>query len=424
MAAHTSGIGGTPWGLAVPDGVREWALRAERFPAYVYDFEGLRTHAAAIRAALRPTEFWYAAKANPDARVLAALAPHVDGFETSSGGELAHVREILPGARLAFGGPGKTDEELADALRLGVARVHVESPHELERLAEISRRHGRQVGVLLRGNLEVAVRGAALTMNGPFGMDDAAIARCRELLPAMPWVRPLGVHAHLASGLDAAAMLEVAAQIVGWARGSGLDAAEINLGGGMAVDYRAPGDRFDWASYGAGLRRLSGGGERLRVEPGRAVTAYHGWYVTDVLDVKRTRGEAFVVLRGGTHHLRTPVTKGHDQPFAVLARECGGAAARPATAGAVTLVGQLCTPKDVFARDVRVDRLRAGDIVAFAMAGAYAWNISHHDFLMHPKPDFHYLGDFRTVAPKISGGDVRSGPAASTSLVKGAERAP
>jgi diaminopimelate decarboxylase len=26
------------------------------------------------------------------------------------------------------------------------------------------------------------------------------------------------------------------------------------------------------------------------------------------------------------------------------------------------------------------------------MAGAYAWNISHHDFLMHPKPDVHYVG--------------------------------
>jgi diaminopimelate decarboxylase len=53
----------------------------------------------------------------------------------------------------------------------------------------------------------------------------------------------------------------------------------------------------------------------------------------------------------------------------------------------------LCTPKDVFARQVRVERLAPGDGVAFAMAGAYAWNISHHDFLMHPAPRFHYLDD-------------------------------
>ena len=55
-------------------------------------------------------------------------------------------------------------------------------------------------------------------------------------------------------------------------------------------------------------------------------------------------------------------------------------------------VSQLCTPKDVLARDVPVSGLRAGDLVAFGLAGAYAWNISHHGFLMHPEPGFHYVG--------------------------------
>ena len=34
----------------------------------------------------------------------------------------------------------------------------------------------------------------------------------------------------------------------------------------------------------------------------------------------------------------------------------------------------------------RVMTLRAGDLVAFGLAGAYAWNISRHGFLMHPPP--------------------------------------
>lgn len=36
--------------------------------------------------------------------------------------------------------------------------------------------------------------------------------------------------------------------------------------------------------------------------------------------------------------------------------------------------------------------LRAGDLVAFGLAEAYAWNISHHSFLMHPPPAFIYQG--------------------------------
>jgi diaminopimelate decarboxylase len=367
-----------------PAAVLDAALSAA-LPAYVYDLDALREHAAAIRAALSaepPVELFYAAKANPDARILTALAPYVDGFEVSSGGELAHVRAAVPEARLAFGGPGKTDAELA----LPVDRLHVESPLELRRLAALR----RETDVLLRADLPVAAAGAALRMSGPFGMDAEALGACLDLLAEAPWLRLRGMHAHLASGLGAGPLLEVAAQVLGWARswvGRSGEPVEFNLGGGMAVDYREPGRRFDWARYGAGLASLRRPGEVLRIEPGRSVTAYAGWYVTDVLDVKRTHGSWYAVLRGGTHHLRTPAAKGHDQPFTVIPSGDG-----PAASGTVTLVGQLCTPKDVLARAVPVERVAAGDVVAFSMAGAYAWNISHHDFLMHPKPSVRYAG--------------------------------
>jgi diaminopimelate decarboxylase len=168
---------------------------------------------------------------------------------------------------------------------------------------------------------------------------------------------------------------------------------EINLGGGMTVDYRRPGTRFDWAAYGCGLALAARPGERLRVEPGRAVTAYCGWYVTRVLDVKPSHGKTFAVVAGGTHHLRTPAAKGHDQPFAVIFTPGWDAPwPRPGVPGQpVTIAGQLCTPKDVLARRVAVERLQAGDVVAFGLAGAYAWNISHHSFLMHPPPAFYHL---------------------------------
>lgn len=79
-------------------------------PAFVYDLAALREDAAEVKAALSEPgapEIFYAAKANPDAPILQALAPYVDGVEVASGGELAHVREALPDARLAFGGPAR-----------------------------------------------------------------------------------------------------------------------------------------------------------------------------------------------------------------------------------------------------------------------------------------------------------------------------
>jgi diaminopimelate decarboxylase len=133
----------------------------------------------------------------------------------------------------------------------------------------------------------------------------------------------------------------------------------------MTVDYREPGSVFDWPAYGRGLARVARRGETLRIEPGRAVTAYCGWYLTRVLDVKRSQGKTFAVLAGGTHHLRTPAAKGHDQPFAVIPVDSWPHGwERPGTgAGPVALAGQLCTPKDILARDVPVTRLRAGDLM-------------------------------------------------------------
>ncbi|MEU9132700.1 type III PLP-dependent enzyme [Kitasatospora sp. NPDC048540] len=387
------------------------ALAPDDLPAYLYDLAALRAHAAAVRAALPArVELYYAAKANPEPPVLAALRGAVDGYEVASGGEAAHVAAVVPGARLAFGGPGKTPAEIAAAVRAGVHRWHLESEQELHLLADALADHpDAGADVLLRANLPLdpgALDSVALTMGGrptPFGLDPDRVEHCVRLLagPLGRRIRLRGIHAHLASGLSADRQTALAGHIVDWsaglARRHGLALDEVNVGGGMAVDYADPGARFDWTAFGTGLAKLLDRhpGLTLRIEPGRALTAYCGWYATQVLDVKHSHGEDFAVVRGGTHHLRTPATRGHDQPFEVLPVEHWPHPwPRPAArTGRATLAGQLCTPKDVLAHRAPAPGLRAGDRVLFAMAGAYAWNISHHDFLMHPRPGFHHLDE-------------------------------
>lgn len=369
-------------------------------PVYLYDLAGLAGSAAAIRAALPAgVELLYAMKANPDPGILRTLAPYVHGFEAASGGELRHLAEVLPGtAPAALGGPGKTDRELAAGLAAGVRRFHVESPTELRRLDLLARARDVVAEVLLRVNLPVPVEGAVLVMGGratPFGMSPEQARECARL--DLPGVRVRGVHAHLGSGLSAPAAAGVARAVVDWAV-TELDASEVNVGGGMAVDYTDPQARFDWVGYGSALDELLAAypGRTLRIEPGRAMTVHCGQYLTEVLDVKEAGGEWFVVVAGGTHHLRTPAAKQHSQPFTVLPRpDWAYPFARPVTgAGPVTIVGQLCTPKDVLARVSSGDliggpgRIAVGDTIAFGMAGAYAWNISHRDFLMHDPPEF------------------------------------
>lgn len=361
-------------------------------PAFVTDLAGLRAHVSAVRAALPPAvDLHYAAKANPEAPVLRALEPFVDGFEVASGAELAHVRAACPSAPVAFGGPAKTVAELRAALDARVL-VHVESVAELRSLARLADERGQDVDVLLRVNPPIPVAGAALVMGGqpsPFGLDPGQADLALAELTSSPRVRFRGLHVHLASGLDAPARIGLAVGVLGWADAflarHRLEAELVNLGGGMAVSYDDPRTRFDWKRFGDGLAELAPP-YRLRVEPGRSLTAYAGWYAVRVLDVRPSHGEWFATVEGGTHHLRTPAARGHSQPFTVIACGPGEPRAR------LTVAGALCTPKDVLARQVCVESIAPGDVLAFGMAGAYGWNISHHDFLMHPAPAFHYLG--------------------------------
>ncbi|WP_028279274.1 type III PLP-dependent enzyme [Arthrobacter sp. H5] len=396
-----------PQGTALPERVREAACALADgggVPAYIYDLEHLAGHLARIRSAFDQAgggiEILHAVKANPDPRLLAVIGAHVDGLEVASGGELAHVRSHLPGVPLAFGGPGKTDVELAAALDAGVHRFHVESLHELRRLDLFARAAGTVAPVLLRVNIPSGTAGdgvAALTMGGvpsPFGMDPAEAEKAAVELAQLPGVELFGIHAHLASGHGPAGCVALASSVLDWAAAfaarHGLDVREVNVGGGMDVDYADPDRVFDWDEYARLLAPLAEAYTPLtvRIEPGRAISAYSGWYATQVLDLKRSHGKVFAVCAGGTHHLRTPAAKGHSQPLAVVPRHGWGRPwPRPSETGTeVTFVGQLCTPKDVLARDITVPRLAVGDVVVFGMAGAYAYNISHRDFLMHPAP--------------------------------------
>ena len=369
------------------------ALRGQPSPvcAYVYDTAALRRRAAAVRAAFPPTTtILYAVKANNRTEVVGTLAHSCDGLEVASGGELALA--VAAGAeRIVFGGPAKTDAELAAAVAAG-AQVNVESPHELRRLSRAAVAAGVTVAVCVRVNRAGPALPGSHAMTGtatPFGVDEAQLPAVLALARALPAVEVVGFHLHAVSNnLDAAAHAAFVADALAWSARQGIDLRIVNVGGGLGVDHRSAAT-IDLAVLRERVPAPPAGVE-LIVEPGRILTADAGWYATEVLDLKRTHGRTFAVVRGGTHHFRLPAAWGYSHPFTVLPVDAWPYDwPRPSVENTeVDAVGELCTPRDVLSRGEHVDRLRIGDILVFARTGAYGWDISHHDFLRHPPPAF------------------------------------
>jgi diaminopimelate decarboxylase len=282
--------------------------------------------------------------------------------------------------------------------------IHVESEHQLRRLDWIARHRNQRADILLRVNPASVPQRATLRMGGQatqFGIEEAQIPALIELALGLPGVHLKGLHIHaISNNLDAQehlALLEHYFDLADtWQRRHQLEFDWLNAGGGIGVNYAEPQASFDWEDFCTGLAGLIAARRpRFQVvfECGRFLTADCGCYLADVTDLKHTYGKYFAILRGGTHHFRLPASWQHNHPFVVLPREAWPYPfPRPAVHETpVTLCGELCTPKDTLARDVRVERLRAGDCVAFLLAGAYGWHISHHDFLSHPHPERVYL---------------------------------
>ncbi|MFY1631870.1 alanine racemase [Solwaraspora sp. WMMB335] len=375
--------------------VRELAGGAEPVCAFVYDRVVLDEVVARVRAALPAgSVLLYAMKANGHPAVVARLAQAADGVEVASAGELAAA--VAAGARqVVFGGPAKTDGQLAAAVAAG-AVVNVESVLEVRRLDVVARAAGARAVAAVRVNRPGGGVSGSHRMAGAatqFGVDEAQLGEVVAVARELPGVRLVGFGLHAVSNnLDAAAHARFVTAAVAWAvRAAGrlrLELSYVNVGGGFGVDY-VGGRCFDLERLRAGLAGVVvPPGVRLVFEPGRLLVADAGWYAAQVVDVKRTQGRWFAVVRGGTHHFRLPAAWGYSHPFTVVpVSRWPYPFARPQVVrAAVDVVGELCTPRDVLCRDQVVGRLRVGDVVVFARAGGYGWDISHHDFLRHPHP--------------------------------------
>ncbi|MFJ6213387.1 alanine racemase [Streptomyces sp. NPDC092296] len=395
----------------LPERVRErlLALAAERTPvsAYLYDPAVAADRARALREALPGwAEVFYAVKANSFAPVVEALAPQVDGFEVASVAELELTADAARAAgrphRVVAAGPGKTEALLTALVRADAEVVNAESLLELHRLSRIAAACGRTTRVALRVNpASVPIRGS-LGMGGAptqFGVPEpdvpGVLAQARDL----PGLDVVGFHIHAASNnLDAAAHAAYLRWCLEWsartAAACGVRLRHVDIGGGIGVDFELPGGQrhggFDTALFG----RLAAGitpppGVRVVLEPGRYLVADCGWYAAAVTDVKYAYGAWYAVLRGGIHHFQLPTSWELVHNAAVLPVD-GWPAGLPRPVAAevpVTVVGELCTPEDTLLRDVRVERVRAGDLVVFPVAGSYGWEFAMHSFLGHPVAD-------------------------------------
>ncbi|HET9252922.1 MAG TPA: diaminopimelate decarboxylase [Candidatus Eisenbacteria bacterium] len=400
VARHFAGSGST---LSI-GGIPATALAASHgTPLFVYDAGILDRQLALLRATYPPEfDIAYSIKANPCPAIVRHFVAAGLGLEVASAGEFHQTQRAgCPPGRVLFAGPGKTETELAYVLERGIGEIHVESEREAERVEEIAARLGVRARVALRINPGPDAQGGAMRMGGkpaPFGVDEERIDPVVDRLAKSAHVEFQGIHLFTGTQiLDDGVLVhqyrkgvEIARRVAGRI---GRPLQVVDFGGGLGIPYFPSESPLPMDRLAEGLRALAAEvradarlrGTRLLIEPGRYLAGEAGVYLTRVNDIKESRGKTFLIVDGGmNHHLAASGNLGQvikrNFPIAVANRleEPAGAA--------VDVVGPLCTPLDVLARDVTLPEARVGDLVAIFQSGAYGRTASPLGFLSQPSP--------------------------------------
>jgi diaminopimelate decarboxylase len=345
--------------------------------------------AAAIKKAYRDLDkaiahprvsIHYAIKANSNLAVVKLLKECGAKMDIVSGGELQRCLAAgVKGKDIMFSGVGKTEEEMAYALKSGVGQFNVESLPEIDVLARVAARMKKKAVVALRGNPDIDAKTvnskiATGKKENKFGIDWDCLTEACFRVTRHSSLQLTGLSIHIGSQITSlapfrhtfAAVEKKVAQL----RAAGHPIRRVSLGGGLGIHYHGN-EKIDLAGFGKLVRECA---KRLNcdveLEPGRSLVGEAGILVTKILYVKKTAVKNFLVVDAGMNDLIRPTLYEAWHPIEPVVRP------NKVKFDSYDVVGPVCETGDYFAHNRRLPALEADDFIAILCAGAYSASMS------------------------------------------------
>jgi diaminopimelate decarboxylase len=357
---------------------------AERIPTpfHAYSASAIRQRIDELQAALAGLDatICFAVKANPNLAILQLMAQAGVGADIVSVGELRRALNAgMPAERIVFSGVGKSADEIAGALNVGIMRFNVESLDELHTLQRVARAQEVIARAAVRINPDVDAQTHAKISTGKsenkFGVSIDEARRWFAERGQLSHVQLDGLHVHIGSQILSVEPFRLALQRVAafWREleQAGHPINSIDVGGGLGVRYRAGVDQPVAAADYVGVIReaLADYRGKLLLEPGRYLVAEAGVLLTRVIRVKPGIERNFLVLDAAMNDLQRPSLYDAWHDIVPVADE-----PRPMTT--YDIVGPVCETGDTFARARELPECAAGDLLLIKATGAYGTSMA------------------------------------------------
>jgi len=347
-------------------------------PFYYYDTNALNNTLQALTSEAGKYDYHihYAVKANANPRILTLIQQWGVGADCVSGGEIQAVIDAgFSADKIVFAGVGKADWEINLGLDYGIFCYNAESIPELEVINELAKNKGKQVQVALRINPEVDAHThhhiTTGTKEDKFGINRDQLEKVLDKLNTLDALRLIGIHFHIGSQItDLEPFLQLCRRTVEirelFAK-CGLKIEHLNFGGGLGIDYENPNENSipDFKTYFElfHVNFPTEPGQQIHFEPGRSIVGQCGSLISKVLYVKEGSYKKFAILDAGFTDLIRPALYGARHKIENLTSD--------AEEETYDVVGPICESSDCFAKAVRLNEVKRGDLIALRSAGAY-----------------------------------------------------
>lgn len=373
------------------DKIIEEVLRRQDTPCYIFDTQVLKDRIRYIKKRLpQKLKLCYAIKANPF--VTKQAAEVAERVELCSPGEVnISLKAGVRPEQMVISGVYKTPEYIEWLARTypDIGVYTVESMEQLALLFKIGKENRRTIPVLLR-----------LTSGNQFGLDEEeliSVIRDRDLYKEID-IRGIQYFSGTQKGTVRRIereLIRLDALCTRLKEEEGFTVTELEYGGGFFVSYFQE-EEFDEESYLSDIAALfTPLCEKLQVvlELGRSLAASCGTYVTRVADIKKNRGQNYVIVDGGIHQLVY-----YGQTMAMkhpLIRQWKKEKSGETTDCAVC--GSLCTVNDILVKQCPLCDPRIGDVLLFEKTGAYSMAEGISLFLSREIPPVYLAGEDRKL---------------------------
>ncbi len=352
-------------------------------PCYVYSRATIERHWKAFDSALgeQPHLVCYAVKANSNLAVLNVLAKIGSGFDIVSMGELERVLRAGGSAdKIVFSGVGKTAEEMARALDVGIRCFNVESQAELELLERVAADKGVQAPVSLRVNPDVDAKTHPYISTGlkdnKFGIAIDDVVPVYQHIADSDHLKVMGVDCHIGSQLTEVSpfvdALDRVLALVDRLAEIDISLHHLDLGGGLGIRYQDENPPLPEEQMAAILERLAGRDFEILIEPGRAIVGNAGILLTKVLYLKHNEEKNFAVVDAAMNDLMRPALY---QAWMAIEPVLTPPSSAKTKSKVYDVVGPICETGDFLGkeRDLSIEQ---GDLLAVRSAGAYGFTMS------------------------------------------------